>query len=223
MFPFAFFPRLLRCCRSQADYLQPAAVSVLVAGALTLVTSCLACGGLARPPLPPAPSPRARRPLLPLVATAACFLPLVVGLCVLAPLLARRSVPARVPCRWRGSSLGRAPLRSLKFGCSRSLRPAGAWLPLCSFPLACGLRSPLSVRHERPFLSPAPLSGAILRPLAVTLPFSGSLRASVLGRPPLDRSPALRAVALSSGGARSSMIGIRFLRGLCPQTPGNTS
>ena len=42
--------------------------SILTAGALTLVTSCLACGGLARPPLPPAPSPRAQRPRLPLVA-----------------------------------------------------------------------------------------------------------------------------------------------------------
>lgn len=68
MGPFACFPRLLRCCRSQADCLPPAPVSVLAAGALTLVTSCLACGGLARPPRPPAPSPRARRSLLPTVA-----------------------------------------------------------------------------------------------------------------------------------------------------------
>lgn len=59
---------MLRCCRSQADYLLPAPVSVLSAVALTLVTLRRACGGLARPPVPPAPSPRARRPRLPLVA-----------------------------------------------------------------------------------------------------------------------------------------------------------
>lgn len=179
--------------------------------------------GARSPPATPCPLSSRSAAAAPFGRPAACFLPLVVGLCVLAPLFARRSVPALVPHRWRGSSLGRAPLRSLKFECSRSLRPAGAWLPLCSFPLACGLRPPLSVRHGRPFLSPSPASGAVLRPVAAPPPVGGSLRASVLGRRPLARPSALRAAGLSSGGARSSMIVIRFLRGLCPQTPGNTS
>lgn len=179
--------------------------------------------GARSPPATPCPLSSRSAGAAPFGCPAPCFLPLVVGFCGLALLVARRSVPALVPRRCRGSSLGRAPLRSLDFGCSRSLRPAGAWLPLCSFPLASGLRPPLSVRRGRPFLSPSPPAGAVFRPVAAAPPFSGSLRASVLSRRPLARPSALRAAGLSSGGARSGFLRLRVLRGLCPHTPGNTS
>lgn len=178
--------------------------------------------GARSPPAAPCPLSSRSAVAAPSGRLAPFFLPLVVGLYGLALLGARRSVPALVPRRCRGSSLGRAPLRSVFFGCSRSLRPAGAWLPLCSFPLASGLRPLLSVRRGRPFLSPSPPAGAVLRPVAAAPPVGGSLRASVLSRRPLARPSALRAAGLSSGGARSGFLRPRVLRGLCPHTPGNT-
>lgn len=154
MVPFACFPRLLRCCRSQADCYPPAPVCVLSAAALTLVTSCLACGGLARPPRPPAPSPRARRARLPLVAlrpassrsswvSAVCCRPLPVAPfppSFLAAVAARRSGgPLSAP-----SCLGAPALCALRAHGYRSA--------LFLSPPACALRSPFAAAGR--FLAP---------------------------------------------------------------------
>lgn len=151
---FACFPRLLRCCRSQADCLPPASVSVLAAVALSLVTSCLACGGLARPPRPPAPSPRARRSLLPQVA----WLPApsrsswvsAFWRCPLPVAPFPPSFLAAVAARRSGGPLSAPSILGAPALCA--LRAHGYRSALFLSPPACALRSPFATAGR--FLAP---------------------------------------------------------------------